>query len=146
MNALPTNNVEVLNDLLVIHSRSLIAYLSDAVPWVGRGEEDAAEQLRSMAEDHSAVVDRLGRKILEMRGVIGHGVFPIQFTDLHDLSLRYLLGELVCRQLTAVQQIENCVERVQGDPELEGIAEEILGEAKGHLDRLQELHAQGNPA
>ena len=145
MNASQTDNLDVLNDLLILHNRSLIAYLSDAVPYVGRGEEPVAEQLRSMAQDHRAMVDRLGRNILELRGAVNHGVFPIQFTDLHDLSLEYLLGELICRQQSAIENIETCVERVQGDPELKGVAEEALGEAKAHLDVLKELCGQTKP-
>jgi hypothetical protein len=38
-----------------------------------------------------------------------------------------------------IRAIERCVAQLEGEPALHALAEEILGNTKGHLDILQEL-------
>ena len=65
----------------------------------------------------------------------------MEFTSLHDLSLDYLLGKLVQHQEETIREIDRCVGQLQTIPTIQAIAQEALGEAKGHLDSLRELVA-----
>ncbi len=137
MNSVDTN--AVLNRLRVIHNRSLPAYLSYAVPWSHSGAETAAETLAQVAGDHKTMVDRLGELILENGGVTEPGSFPIAFTSLHFLSVDFLVQKLIETQQRLIQEIDDCVQKLHLSPSSQAVAQEALGEAKGHLESLKEL-------
>lgn len=137
MNRIKTN--EVLNRLVAIHSRSLPMYLSDARPWTQHANDPARDALRHIAEDQRATIERLGEMILDHGGTVGWGEFPMSFTGKHDLSLDFLLKDLVDHQRQDVQAIEECTQHLEHDPLARATVEEVLGEAKGHLETLLEL-------
>ena len=114
-------------------------YLADARPWTQRGDEAARDVLTQIAADQKAAVDRLGQLILEEGDSVDLGEYPIDFTGQHDLSLDYLLDCLIAHQREDVAAIDDCVQRLDHDPLAKAIAQETLGEAKGHLESLQEL-------
>ena len=136
--------LDVLNRLYVLHARSLPTYLGYAHPWQSRGDEQASLTLQQIAADHAEMADRMGHVILRRDGVVEHGEFPMDYTDTHDLSLRFLLKRLIDAQQTLVSEIEGCVRGVEGDKSAKALADEALGMAKGHLDSLLEL--AGAPA
>ena len=140
MNSVDTN--AVLNRLLVLHNRSLAMYLSDAMPWSVPEDESARAVLRQIADDHRAMVDRLGEMILEGDGTVAFGEYPLRFTAYHDLSFDFLLEKLIEDQKQLVDQIAQCVDQLRLTPPAQSIAQEALGEAKGHLESLEELRAQ----
>ncbi len=139
MNSVDTN--AVLNRLRVIHNRSLPTYLSYAVPWSHAGDEAATETLAQIANDHRTMVERLGELILENGGVTEPGSFPIAFTSLHFLSLDFLVQKLIETQQNLIQQMEDCVRQLHLAPSSQAVAQEALGEARGHLESLKELVA-----
>lgn len=114
-------------------------YLADARPWTQRGDEAARDVLTQIAADQKAAVDRLGQLILEEGDSVDLGEYPMDFTGQHDLSLDYLLDCLIGHQREDVAAIDDCVQRLDHDPLAKAIAQETLGEAKGHLESLQEL-------
>ena len=133
--------IAVLNRLSALHNRSLAVYLADAKPWApGAGVSEAAlNELRLLAEAHRNTVARLGKMILDRDGELMHGHFPLRFASYHDLSLSFLLGELVVRQEKLVEQIQECAVELAGRPLEKAVVEEILGQAKGHLESLREF-------
>lgn len=133
------DNIEVLNRLLIFHHRSLPMYLHYATPYAGRADQRAVEVLRQIVASQEEMVDRIGELIIERSGRIQHGEFPMYFTGLHDLSLDYLVQRMIAEQHRDIASIEQCVERLEGDPLGRALAEEALGAAKGHLDSLEEL-------
>jgi hypothetical protein len=131
--------IDVLNRLYVLHNRSLPIYLRDAAPAMRAGNEAGAESLAHIIEDHEQTLDRLGTMILDRGGIVEQGRFPIEFTGWHDLSFDYLLTQLIERQRRDIRATEACVRELDHDPEAKAVAEEVLGQAKGHLDSLVEL-------
>ena len=137
MTSLDTN--AVLNRLLILHHRSLPAYLSYAIPWLHRDNEAAVEVLQSISADHRALVDRLGELIIDGGGVVAYGHFPLRYTALHDLSLDYLVTRLVEFEKQLIPQISECADQLRMNPAAQAVALESLGEAKAHLQSLEEL-------
>lgn len=129
----------VLNRLLALHYRSLARYLSYASPTWHRGEERSRAALRAIAEDQMAIVDRLGKLIIDSGGTVEYGHFPIAFTGYHDLGFDFLLKKLIEGQRREIGIIEQCVTRLSLNPIAKALAEESLGAAKGHLETLLEL-------
>jgi hypothetical protein len=133
--------IDVLNRLVVLHHRSLAAYLRDASPTWHRGDERAREVLEQIAADHERAVDRLGELIMEMDGSVQFGGFPMHFTAYHDLEFAFLRRRLIEQQQRDMAVIEECIARLDALPLAKAVAQEALGEAKAHLELLESLPA-----
>jgi hypothetical protein len=128
-----------LNRLVAIHCRSFVQYLRWAKPYVPPGHEDELDTLAAIAADQDAMAERISRMILDAGALPRSGEFPMEFTDLHDLDIDFLVAAAVRyheHDLAAVQAI---VEGLQGAPSARALAEEALGMSKGHIDSLREL-------
>ncbi len=134
-----TSTIDVLNRLWVAHARSLPTYLGYAVPWIPAKNGNAGEALRRIAEDHQVIADRIGEMILDAGGAVDPGKFPLKYTALHDLSFDYLLRLLLEYERQLVATIQECCEQLSLAPRARSLAEEALGEAKGHLETLEEF-------
>ena len=86
---------------------------------------------------------RIGGDREALRRLVGQdvdpGEFPIQFTSLHDLSIDYLLEQLVKEQRAIISICEQAVNDLAADAMSQAVAQEAIGNAKAHLDSLQEL-------
>lgn len=134
--------VEILNQLLAIHLRSLPVYLASAPPWTPTPDSPALTTLRHIAQDQLLMADRIGKVILEQGGTIAGSEFPMEFTDLHDLSIDFLMPQVKSRLERELEFIRRCAEELRPYPAPRAIAEEAAGAALGHLDSLRE---QGKP-
>ena len=140
----PPSTTDILNRLLVLHMRSLPMYLSYAPPYELVQHAKANAVLAQMVDDQKRTVDRLGTLILDSGGTIDYGEFPMSFTSLHDLSLSYLLKLVSERQQKHIVVCEKLADQLGMAPYAQAAAREIVGEAKGHLENLQELQASLN--
>jgi hypothetical protein len=131
-----------LNRLLVTLHRSLPMYLADAAPWTHQGDERAQKVLGHIVADYEMYVGRIAELLLSRRQLAGFGEYPMVFTDTHDLSLDYLIGEMIFYQKQDIATIQDCVVSLQNDPAGRTLAEEVLGNARGHLESLEELCKQ----
>ena len=129
----------VLNDLLRILYRSLPMYLAEARPWVHRRDEKLASAITAIAGDQCLFAHRVAQAIVDMGRHPNPGSFPYQFTSIHDLAIDYLLQRLVEYQHRDVTHIGRCVEDLAEQPQHAALAEEILGNARGHLETLEQL-------
>jgi hypothetical protein len=139
-----TDTSAALNRLLMTLHRSLPMYLADAAPWTHHGDEGAKNVLCHIVADYQVYVGRITELLLSRRQLAGFGDYPMVFTDTHDLSLDYLIGELIFYQKQDIATIQGCALVLQSDPAGRTLAEEVLGNARGHLESLEEL--QGQPA
>ncbi len=142
---MPTpSTIDILNRLYVLHYRSLAVYLHYAQPYQLARDAQAAAVLGQMAEDQNRTADRLAAMILDANGQVDLGEFPMSFTGLHDLSVEYLVKQLIDRQKKHIGACEKLADMLSLAPYAQAAAREAVGEAKGHLDNLTEL--AGEPA
>jgi hypothetical protein len=141
MHMSPPSTTDILNRLLVLHERSLPMYLSYAPPADLAKHEKARAVLSQIVEDQRRTIDRLATLVMDGGGTVDYGEFPMSFTSLHDLSLAYLLKLLVDRQQKLVAVSERLADQLNLAPYAQAAAREAVGEAKGHLENLQELQA-----
>jgi hypothetical protein len=130
--------IRVLDELLRILCRSLPAYLSDARPWGQAGDQRLRSAFDHLVADQQRYARRVTEAIVECGGRPDPGRFPVSFTAKNDLSLEYLHRELIGQQERDVAAIERCAAQLEGIAPLHSLAEEILGNARGHLDVLRE--------
>lgn len=133
------STINILNRLLALHARSLPMYLSYAQPDKLAANSQAKVVLDQIVADHQRTIDRLGTLILDGNGLTETGEWPMAFTGLHDLSVEYLVGLLVERQQRFVTACERLADQLTLAPYAQAVAREIVGEAKGHLENLQDL-------
>lgn len=140
------STVDLLNRLLVLHSRSLASYLNYARPWALQAHPKTLAVLEQMVADQQDTVDRLAKMILETSPV-EPGEYPIAFTGWHDLSVEWLVNKLIERQQKTILLIQRIVSELNLAPYAQAVAKEVLGQAKGHLENLQEVagELQGAP-
>lgn len=130
---------DILNRILTLHERSLPAYLSYAAPWEIAKEPQVAAVIAQIVDDHKRTVDRLAKLILENHDVVDNGEFPMSFTSLHDLSVDYLLKQVIDRQRKMISVLAKLADMLATAPYAQAAAREALGEAKGHLENLEEV-------
>jgi len=128
-----------LNRLLALLRRSFPQYLRYSRPYVPPGASGGMETFESIAADQEALADRVSRMVYDGGALPNTGEFPIEFTDMHDLAIDFLIKASVFYQEQDVQSISQLVDALQTAPAAKSIAEEALGLAKGHLDSLREL-------
>jgi hypothetical protein len=140
------DSADVLNRLLAIHYRSLPMYMLWACPWRRSEDERAWQTIGQVVEDQKQLSARIVELIGDRHLKVDYGDFPITFTGSHDLALNYLLRRLVDWQKGTVSAVRECYEALAHDPVAQGLADECLGAARGHLETLEELlSAKRNP-
>ncbi len=131
-----------LNRLLTIEFRSLPMYLHDADPWASSSEDVTSDTLANIIADQMQMSQRIAGYIQELDEAPTPGEFPMEFTDLHFLSLDYLRNELLRHQQIAISELEECVAALADDRDARQLAEEALGMERAHLEALEQAAAQ----
>jgi hypothetical protein len=134
-----TDSNRALNEILVVLYRSLPVYLGDAAPWVTYGSEDGLRALERIVAEKNEQVRRMTALLEQRRHIIARGEFPMDYTSLHDVSLGYLIKTLIHEQRRDVKVIENCTRQLNGDPEAQALANEVLSSAQAHLRSFESL-------
>jgi hypothetical protein len=138
-----TDNVrETLTRLLAIEYRSLPMFLMWACPYRDTGDDDAWKTIKHIVNQQTAMSGRISELITDRGWRVDYGDFPITFTGSHDLSLQFLVRRLIDWQKGTVTSLEQCYRDLADDPTAQAVADECLGEAKGHLESLEELVAK----
>jgi hypothetical protein len=131
--------VPVLDRLLRLLCRSLPAYLVDAKAWEGPGSEPIRQAIRNLVADQRMYAERVAKAIVRYGGHPSPGSFPAEFTAKHDLSLSFLLLDVLDGLDQDIAWYEQCATELENVSSLHALAAEILGNAKGHLDVLGKI-------
>jgi len=135
------NDIAVLNRLLRILYRSLPIYLEGIQPWTRRGAEKGLDVLAEIAADQRAFAGRVVDAIDQQGGRADPGQFPLEFTAVNDLALEFLVQKALDFQQRDVEAIQRCVDDLAKNPPLRSLAEEVLANARRHLQKLEDLTA-----
>ena len=135
--------LNLLNRLLAIQQRSFPMYLCSAPPFAGEPDPKASETLAQIVEDQTGMAKRIISLILSSGGQPESGDFPMEFTDMHDLTIDFIVRRAVGYQVQDIASVNACVDASRLVPTAHALAEEALGMAKGHLESLEEA-AVGN--
>ena len=138
MNQSPANTVHLLNRLLALHGGSLPMYLVSAPPHRQSGEEKAWDVLRHVINDQQLMIDKLADHIESLDGTPNMGEFPMEFSGFHDLSLDFIVQQVVQRQQKELEVIESISDELEPGTQGRALAQEALGAAKAHLQSLEE--------
>lgn len=136
----------ILNRVLATLNRSFAMYISYAMPYFSQRDDAARSVFENMVADQKNYVQKLGEMVVEKHGRADMGDFPMAYTDCHDLSLDYLIREMARLHqidLRVFEQAERDLSAAR-DPAALALVQEILGNARGHMENLRQLVARQN--
>ena len=136
---IPSSAIPVLQQLLALLQRSFPQYLMYSRPYVPAGRANIMETFDSIVADQEVLAERVSRMLIDAECPPRSGEFPMEYTDLHDLDIDFLVGSAIAYQHQDIDTLQQLVEQLQQAPAAKSLAEEALGMAKGHLDSLKEL-------
>jgi hypothetical protein len=137
---------DVLNRLLARLYRSLLQYTVECWPWTtstesADGKSPEEKTVEQMAARQLAFVGRLVNLLQERGEVADFGNYPDN-SELHYVSLDYLLGKLIADEQKLVNELEAAREAIHNDPPAAGLVIELLAAEKENVNRLRELAAK----
>ena len=135
------SGINALGKALSVLESSLPQYLANTRPWTRRGDEKAEDVIAQITREQQRDSGRIVGVIEAAREPLPTGQYPMAFTDTHDLSIEYLVRELVAYQLQDIASLERCVYIAGADVAAKSLIEEVLGSARAHLEMLEELAA-----
>lgn len=135
---LPAKEYEILNQVAALHHRSLPTYLTYARPWVQIGNEAKAAIIDDIATDHHDLVQRILQVLEADDRPVMLGDFPMEYTDLNDLALDFILQELTHYERRLLRTLEEIASWVDRDRSSYLLVNMAIGMAMGHLENLAE--------
>ncbi len=133
---------DVLNQALTTLYRSLPMFIGEVRPYTHSGDEKATQLLANIVGDQKHYSEKIAELILDLNGAPSPGQYPMIYTDLHLLSLDYLMTEVAEQQHRDVVTLAECAADAKNDQRARKLLEEVLGNARGHLESLEELVGQ----
>jgi hypothetical protein len=128
-----------LKRLLVDLGRSLLQYVGECWPWTDSAEEEIHHTIDRLVSRQKREIGRLGVLLSHRERVVDFGTYPTEYTDLHFLSLDYLLGELVAGENDLVRDLERAVDDHADDPEAAELLRSVLQVERDAAAELTEL-------
>jgi hypothetical protein len=131
--------IERLNCLLRVLCRSVAQYARGASPWTPPERQAVAEAIADLANDQDYYAGKVAAAVQQRGGRPEPDTFPMDFTAINDLSIDYLLRTVLEGHRRDTAELERCAAALSDDPALGELAEEIVGNARGHGEILARL-------
>jgi hypothetical protein len=142
------NHSDLLNRLLVRIYRGPLQYAVDCWPWSAAADAKGVEPpeqraIEKMATRQQQFIARLVELLSRRRAVVDFGVYP-DYSELHYVSLDYLIGKLIADEQRLVAELEAAQTGLKDDPEAAQVVSELLAAEKEHLAQLRDLAAKAS--
>jgi hypothetical protein len=140
------NHSDLLNRLLVRIYRGVMQYAVECWPWSAAADANGVEPpeqraIEKMAARQQQFIGRLVGLLSKRRAAVDFGVYPDN-SELHYVSLDYMIGKLIADEERLVAELESAQKGLQGDPEAAKLVAELLAAEKQHLAQLRDLAAK----
>ena len=128
-----------LNQLLIDVGRSLLQYVGHCSSWSSRSDASLELEFPRFVEIQKQHVASLASVLTERRWSIDFGGFPATYTDLHFLSLKYLLKLIIENQQAIIAELEEAAHTSVDDHEAATLIEAILASERKITEQLRSL-------
>jgi len=132
-------NNEALNGLLINLSRSLLQYIGEGRVWTDVRADGERQELQTLVGLQSAGIAELANLLAGREWDIDFGTFPTDYTDLHDISLDFLFGQLIEQQQGLDREVASTVEACSGDSAAADLLSRLTKTEQEITERLQKL-------
>jgi len=128
-----------LNTLVIDLGRSLLQYVGEAWPWTDAASRAMQADVDELVALQTAMVQRIADLLAERNWPIDFGVYPVEYTDLHYVSLDFLLGQLIRNADELVAELREIRRRITNDPQASTLLDELEREQQFIVNKLREL-------
>ncbi|HEY0982778.1 hypothetical protein [Schlesneria sp. T3-172] len=135
-----------LNELLIALGKSLLQYVGQCSSWSSRSQKGVEAEFQKIVAVQQEHVAKLSALLTERRWTIDFGGFPADYTDLHFLSLNYLLKLIRVNQQELLTVLDEASHTCIHDPEASALISEILTSERELTERLNNLVPAGAKA
>lgn len=128
-----------LQTLLQLHSNSLLQYSASIRPWVPFRSRQSLESLQQMAAEQYAFYSKLLQEFTKHRQVPPPRRIDPRFATLHDVSLEFVLPQLVEAQNELIHRCRQLQSHAEPAEEFSPFFAEALALAERHREQLKKL-------
>ncbi len=128
----------ILNHVLNLQRFSLANYLRFARPWTHEADHVLLAIVFGIADTQQKHASRVGELLIERHASTELGTFPVRFTGLNDLSIRYLAPFVVEDLKGIIHDLRWCDDAVRDDRPSWELVQAILADEQRHLRILLE--------
>jgi hypothetical protein len=128
-----------LNDGLILLYRSLVQYAAECWPWSNAAELETA--VRGIAAEQMDSIEQINQLLVQRGEYVELGAYPTEYTDLHYVSLKYLLRQMSRNQHDVIAGLQAACSAATDDTEAAALLKSVCTQAEKHLRTLQDLIA-----
>ncbi|MBI3861820.1 MAG: hypothetical protein HY290_07980 [Planctomycetia bacterium] len=132
---------ELLNRLAGRAYRSLLQYAVECWPWTDASTAAEQQAIEQLAARQQSFVGRLVDLLAERGQTIDLGNFPDN-SELHYVSVDYLVQKLIADEQNLVADLESAQGTLHGDPPAARLVSDLLAAEQANIARLKELNAK----
>jgi hypothetical protein len=114
-------------------------FVLGASPFVAPGDEQVLDVLRQVTVQQEHMASQVAEAILHRGGSLPKETYPMQYTSLHDLELRYLLAQILEEQRGIVSVVDELAYALREDKLAKRLAYEVRRNETAHLRLFEEL-------
>jgi hypothetical protein len=130
-----------LNSFVISIGRSLLQYADECWPWASLAEAQAEAAFHRIAAVQRQEVAALAELLAQREWNLDFGMYPTEYTDLHFVSLDYLLSRIIAGEQAVVADLEDAVHSCGEDSEAAHVLSEVLTTEKKIVERLKAIEA-----
>lgn len=130
-----------LNGFVISIGRSLLQYADECWPWVGNSEAELQATFRQLAALQRQEVAAICELLDLRRWTIDFGGYPTDYTDLHFVSLDFLLARIIAGEQANLADLEDAVHACEDDLAAVDVLGEVLTTERKIVERLQAVTA-----
>ena len=138
-----STDLEILNRVLRDLSGSLVQYVGEIWPWTSAGADGA--KLKSVVDACVArqrqSIGLLSEYLAPRQARIEFGSFSADFTDLHYVSLQFLLKQLIASQTQIVESLNRVVTTLPSGDESQELLAAVRQNEQDNLAALKQAAA-----
>lgn len=134
-----STDLEILNRVLRELSSCFLQYAGECWPWTSAGADGAKlrDSVMQCVERQRQSIGLVAEYLATRQDRVEYGKFPAEFTDLHYVSLTFLLKRLVESQKKLVESIDRTVTLLPSGDECREILEAVQNNERANLAALQ---------
>ena len=140
--ALPTD-LEILNRVLRELSSCFLQYAGDCWPWASSGADGNKLQsvVQHCVERQRQSIERIAEYLAARQSRVEYGHFSTDFTDLHYVSLQFLLKQLIASQTQIVESLNRVVTTLPSGDESQELLAAVRQNEQDNLAALKQAAA-----
>ncbi|HLQ45180.1 MAG TPA: hypothetical protein VK137_10655 [Planctomycetaceae bacterium] len=134
-----STDLEILNRVLRDLSSCFVQYVGDCWPWTSIGSDGDKLQavVRQCVARQRQSIERIAEHLASRQSRVEYGRFSTDFTNMHYVSLQFLVKQLVAAQTRLAESLDRTITLLPNGDEAREILEDVRHNEHENLTALQ---------